>query len=480
MKSKNLKIFFSFIFAVILTLGLSISFQSILAAYTAPLNDPPICHSGNPGCDAPLNASANTQPTDGSLWIVNTSNPTYGLIVENGPVGIGTNTTNLTDLVAQLQVTAPSNTEGIRIITSNYSPINIRNTTNTTDIFRVDQTGTLAVGSVPWARLTGFPIACTAGQYVTAVGNSLTCSTPSTSGGDATTLDSLDSTKFLRSDVNNTMSGELTVTGKIYSNVDVCVTNGACLNSLGMGTGTLNYLAKWTLNGKLMGSSIFEDVNGYVGIGTASPRIITGLASVLTIAAATAGDSPAGLELSGSNTGSSDFAAIEFLHRASSLNRAEISAYRDSADDAIGLWFRTKKSGSAVAEAMRINSNGYVGIGTGSTIGYNLTVNGTVAAGVFTYSSDKKLKNNIKTLDNALDKITQLRGVNFTWKNDQENKEQIGLIAQEVEQVYPELVNTANGLKSVEYGNLVAPLIEAIKEQQKQINDLQNQLNKLK
>lgn len=183
MTSKSFTTSLLFVAAVILTLGLSISFQSLLAAYTAPLANPATCLTGNPGCDAPINTSTSAQITNGSLWMVNSGNPVYGLIVEQGKVGFGTNITNLDQLVAQLQVTAPASTEGLRIISaSDYSPLNIRNNANSTDIFRVDQSGTLAVGAVPWARLASFPTACDSGKYISALSGTPTCSTPSESG----------------------------------------------------------------------------------------------------------------------------------------------------------------------------------------------------------------------------------------------------------------------------------------------------------
>jgi trimeric autotransporter adhesin len=89
----------------------------------------------------------------------------------------------------------------------------------------------------------------------------------------------------------------------------------------------------------------------------------------------------------------------------------------------------------------------------------------------FIYTSDRRLKENIATLPDALEKILGLRGVYFDWKRD--GKGEIGLIAQEVEDIYPDLVITdkKSGLKAVKYGNIVAPLIEAIKAQQKMIEN---------
>ena len=106
-----------------------------------------------------------------------------------------------------------------------------------------------------------------------------------------------------------------------------------------------------------------------------------------------------------------------------------------------------------------------------------------IQASIFYYSSDRNLKENILPLNNSLDKILQLQGVSFYWKDKNKGSNQnIGLIAQDVEKVYPELVGTnpATGMKSVEYGNLVAPLIEAIKEQENKIKTLQAEINNLK
>ena len=118
-----------------------------------------------------------------------------------------------------------------------------------------------------------------------------------------------------------------------------------------------------------------------------------------------------------------------------------------------------------------------------TTTSANLTFDGTnlVVGGTVTASSDIKLKENIEVINNALEKVGQIRGVTFT-RNDLDDKEQrhAGVIAQEIEKVLPEVVIENNGIKSVAYGNLVGLLIEAIKEQQTQINNLNIELNKLK
>ena len=103
------------------------------------------------------------------------------------------------------------------------------------------------------------------------------------------------------------------------------------------------------------------------------------------------------------------------------------------------------------------------------------------SAGWDTYS-DARLKQNVETVSGALDKVTRLRGVNYDWRADAERRvgpttgRHLGLIAQEVEAVVPEVVGTSDdGYKSINYNNLTGLLIEAIKEQQRQIEALQAQ-----
>lgn len=100
-------------------------------------------------------------------------------------------------------------------------------------------------------------------------------------------------------------------------------------------------------------------------------------------------------------------------------------------------------------------------------------------------TSDINLKENITPLRNALDKVKQLNGVEFDYKNSENygylQKHQIGLIAQEVEKVIPEVVSTNyNGSMGVSYQHLTAVLIEAIKEQQSQIDALKKEIEILK
>ena len=103
---------------------------------------------------------------------------------------------------------------------------------------------------------------------------------------------------------------------------------------------------------------------------------------------------------------------------------------------------------------------------------------GTLNATIFNSLSDIKSKQNIQTIKNSLEKVLKLRGVSFEWI-DNKNKA-IGVIAQEVEQVLPETVTeNENGIKSVSYDSIIGLLIEAIKEQQGLITNIEKKIDLL-
>ena len=122
-----------------------------------------------------------------------------------------------------------------------------------------------------------------------------------------------------------------------------------------------------------------------------------------------------------------------------------------------------------------ITNSGSLSLNGNSTGTFTVNSAGDVVAdGDISAFSDERLKTNVKTIDNALDLVNKLRGVSFT-KNQ---KSGIGVIAQEMEKVIPEVVNTAEdeiGTKSVAYGNLVGVLIEAIKELSEKVEKLERE-----
>jgi hypothetical protein len=157
-----------------------------------------------------------------------------------------------------------------------------------------------------------------------------------------------------------------------------------------------------------------------------------------------------------------------------------------------GLKYWITKSGdsfalknNAGAIQLIIGQNGNVGIGAANpsekleVVG-NLIATGNISGLAFYSTSDERLKKNIIPITDSLEKMEKLNGVYFNWKGN--NDPSMGLIAQDVEKVFPQAVitNKNTGLKSVDYGMLVAPLIEAIKAQQQEISTLKSQVEELK
>ena len=111
----------------------------------------------------------------------------------------------------------------------------------------------------------------------------------------------------------------------------------------------------------------------------------------------------------------------------------------------------------------------------GGNTGDSIRVAGDVVA---YYSSDKRLKDNIKPIENALDKVKAISGVTFEWNEKSHKttgKKDVGVVAQEIEAVLPELVETrTNGYKAVDYQKLTAVLIESVKELTAKVEALEN------
>ncbi len=213
--------------------------------------------------------------------------------------------------------------------------------------------------------------------------------------------------------------------------------------------------------------------NGYIGLGTATPSATLDIGSGgLRVREGII--NKAGLA-SGTDLGLYSEGGSNWIRLVS--NAGDIRFYVDGA---------AGNSYYGGTPSMTVAHTGNVGIGT-TAPSQKLDVEGTVLATDFVYSSDKRLKKDILKIKNPIKIIQQLEGVKFKWNNSDKNS--IGFIAQDVERVLPELVETSevDGLKSVRYGNINAILVEALKEmkeltdqQQKLIENQQEQINKLK
>jgi hypothetical protein len=201
--------------------------------------------------------------------------------------------------------------------------------------------------------------------------------------------------------------------------------------------------------------------DGNVGIGTTSPAV------QLELGNNTADEK---LRLTGAASGKP---LMTFYNTTTKIGQI--------ASSSVGVTVTSLGSGNMSFEnggstRLAIENGGNVGIGD-TTPSYKLDVDGTIrATGDVIAYSDVRVKENIKTIDNALEKVNKLRGVEFNKIGSEEKS--IGVIAQEIEKVLPEVVKEdEKGMKSVAYGNIVGVLIEAVKDQQKQIDELKSIIN---
>ncbi len=131
-------------------------------------------------------------------------------------------------------------------------------------------------------------------------------------------------------------------------------------------------------------------------------------------------------------------------------------------------------SGNAILQFLNSAANAQITSLIGTSALLTCTTNFT-SSGNITSASDARLKENVVTIDSALNKVEQMRGVYFNKIDDETKTRNVGVIAQEMEEVLPEVVHTReDGMKSVAYANIVGVLIEAIKELKAEIDSLKN------
>ena len=194
--------------------------------------------------------------------------------------------------------------------------------------------------------------------------------------------------------------------------------------------------------------------NGKIGIGTVNPTI-----GQVEINSATSAP-----QLVVSQNSSSDYSRINFRNGNSAGNNRywDVAGFTDAgttANDRFNFWNNT------VGDVLSLRGNG-----------------NAVLMGTLTQNSDQRLKTNIRPLESSLQNIMQLNGYTYNWKDkNRDNDQQIGVLAQELQKIYPQLVKQdENGTLSVNYIGLVPVLLEGMKSQQTEIEGLKKSVDELK
>ena len=154
------------------------------------------------------------------------------------------------------------------------------------------------------------------------------------------------------------------------------------------------------------------------------------------------------------------------------------TATQDYASTAIGAYNKTKETPNPSEFSLQ-NTAFVIGNGTDESRSNAFEVlfdGSTTIAGDLNINSDARLKANIISLGATLSKLLQIDGKSYTMKKDENKKQKIGVLAQDIEKVFPELVSESNGIKSVNYQGLVPVLINALKEQEERIKRLEELL----
>jgi hypothetical protein len=173
----------------------------------------------------------------------------------------------------------------------------------------------------------------------------------------------------------------------------------------------------------------------------------------------------------GTNTSSALVAYTGGTERMRINSDGNIRLFITTALDTKIEWFQTPAN--VVQARIWADGNPRLNVQVGGSGGVYLASGGTS----WTSASDEILKNINNVIGNAIDKLNTLRAVNFSWKSDTSNKENLGLIAQDVEAVFPQIVDTdKDGLMGVRYTELIPVLVKAIQEQQSQIETLKSKI----
>ena len=259
-----------------------------------------------------------------------------------------------------------------------------------------------------------------------------------------------------------------------------------------------NGLSFWRYygNGTNAGSAMFLADSGNVGIGTSSPNAtlaVSGTANVsgnVTVGGSINAANVTATVFTGNLTGTAS-SVTNGVYTSGDQTVGGIKTFNGSLRNITSdwssfylgggqggyLWMHVGGDASNELRFGRVNRSTFAW--EANPFVMNMVSGAFTATGNITAFSDVRLKANIHPLQDSLYKVQQIQGVSYERKSDGEKK--IGFIAQDLQKILPEVViENHSGMLSVDYGNIVALLVEAIKEQQTQIESLRNEIETLK
>ena len=402
-----------------------------------------------------------TNPTS-ALFVVGDARVT-GVITAttfsgNVNAGVGTITilgstsgtiTNLTGTAGT--ITTFNSTNGtITNLTGTSGTVTNFNSTNGTitnlNVTGISTLGTVKISSGIITATSGVVTYFGDGQYLTGLAANPTLQTVLNTGNTST--------------IGISITGVSTLTTLNSTSGTITNISGANLNYSGIGTITNLSGVNINVTGVVTATSFVGSGANLTGIANTanivSTAITTGTLNVTTSAVIGSGVTinSSGINVTGVVT------ATSFVGNGSNLTGAGSTVFDDTTtNQEFFPLFTSTTSGTITAS----------GIST-SKLTYNPST-GAMTAVDFNSTSDINLKENIHTVGNALEITEQLRGVSFDWKET--GRSSYGVIAQELEEVLPELVKNGE-VKSVNYNGIIGVLIEAVKELKKEIEDLKN------
>ena len=249
---------------------------------------------------------------------------------------------------------------------------------------------------------------------------------------------------------STTLIGGGTLTGTAGQVLQVTgISSGAYIGG-NLGIGVTNPTRTLDVNGEIrLRAGLYDSTNQ---LGTLNQVLSVGAGGSVTWQALSSVGGISGINVTQDDTG------IRYPLLAAGTNATTTAQYVD----ATALVYNTSSNCLGIGSLTPTSKLDIIG---------DVKVVGIVTASDFNSSSDIKLKTNIQRITNPIEKVLQINGVSFNWKES--GKATIGVIAQEVEAVLPELVSDTDP-KTVNYNGLIGLLIECVKDQQRQIDELKN------